>query len=1197
MRHYLLLLLLWSLSSTVSAQYYEVYHITESDGLLNDNVYSLYQDSISGVLFAAHPSGISRIYGRHIETIPIAENKSSSDIYPFEYIKGEMFYHQYKILADEYERIDLPDKNIAIQITHTETEIDTLPVEVDAYRDSRGHYWLNVETEEGDFELMKIIGDDTIAMELDFQHRSVFTAYFDGAYQVFDVATIMEEDEHGHMWMQTEEGYMVMFDTTGQNPIVTSIKVPNFWDVHDMGDGCILISSYADPEHPNGFYIFQDEELIKFIETERIPRFFKGPKGSAYIADKGKLFKYTHEGLRFILELDYIQDIQFDKEGKEYIWEEAQNYTSHFIQRYKGNMKTIYSSMDVNYDMKVSPNGIIWIASNVGLIEITPSSTSYSSYPFASEESPRAFYYTGNNKHGLNFYDAVPFLAYGDDKRFEVQADLFQAFISDNGFFYGHFLNLDHDMKDLEETFYSIDTNGVLRQLPMEGLDPYDYRLNNDYYGDLYKDQFFLNSNLGAYKYNGNGFTKYPVPLEPTEKHKLELAFGSGSFQLFNLVENHLDFKRKKVVASKIFNYETSTFEDPNWDIDPYMLIRYYGGIGKNFMGKVSQENKVMSRYNGKSSIIDIPISQVNDSLITSIFNKDLWLEDPIVDQNNVYYFPAAIHGLLIFLPEKNEFIQLSEKDGLLSNDLENLFFNPDSTELYMSSYQGLQSVPINELVDGKISNAHSWLRNEGMKELGRPQWINDSVLVMHKEKGYIRLNLAEKKVQKPNLIIQSIEIFNKHVDWNEFEAEWKEEGLFSFPTHFVLPSHQNHLTFEFQGVDHFATNPMKYTYQLVGLDQESIISEYGSVSYQNLPSGEYTFMVVATNDSGSDSRHIEIKFQILKPFYEEAWFIFLCVVSFGLILYTLYYARIRALKHQEEVLKQMVKEKTVELEDEKNFALEQKAIIEEKNREIMDSIVYSKKLQDAILPPLDAIKEALPRSFVFFNPKDVVSGDFYWFERNEDTIFLACADCTGHGVPGAMVSLVCANALNRCVNEFKIHDPAKILNTARKLVIRTFAKSGEGMKDGMDISLCAIKGDQLTFAGAYNPAWIVRNKAEAIPEHERIIELESNDSHKIVQVKADKQPVALFDEMKDFNSTQLELKDGDTVYLFSDGFSDQFGGATGKKLKAPNFRKLLLSYHSFDMKSQREKLAMAFEEWKGQLEQIDDVCVIGVRI
>lgn len=255
-----------------------------------------------------------------------------------------------------------------------------------------------------------------------------------------------------------------------------------------------------------------------------------------------------------------------------------------------------------------------------------------------------------------------------------------------------------------------------------------------------------------------------------------------------------------------------------------------------------------------------------------------------------------------------------------------------------------------------------------------------------------------------------------------------------------------------------------------------------------------------------------------------------------------------------------------------------QKALVEEKNREIVDSINYAKRLQQAILPPPKMIKEILPESFILYKPKAIVAGDFYWIEKKDNHILFAAADCTGHGVPGAMVSVICNNALNRSLREYGYTEPGKILDKTRDIVIQEFEKSEDEVKDGMDISLCSIENNILQWAGANNPLWIFR-KGE------------------MIEYKPNKQPIGKYSNQLNFDTHKIELIKGDTIYLFTDGFADQFGGEKGKKFKAANLKNLLLSIQDKNMLSQKDIIDGVFEDWKGKYEQVDDVCLIGVRI
>mgnify|MGYP005824724601 CR=1 FL=1 len=264
-----------------------------------------------------------------------------------------------------------------------------------------------------------------------------------------------------------------------------------------------------------------------------------------------------------------------------------------------------------------------------------------------------------------------------------------------------------------------------------------------------------------------------------------------------------------------------------------------------------------------------------------------------------------------------------------------------------------------------------------------------------------------------------------------------------------------------------------------------------------------------------------------------------------------------------------------------KNDKLERAyVVVEEKNKEILDSITYAKRIQNAILPTSKLVKEYLPNSFILYKPKDIVAGDFYWLEHKEGKLLFAAADCTGHGVPGALVSVFCNNGLNRSVREYGLTDPGKILDKTREIVISEFEKSEEEVKDGMDISICSLdlSSNNLLWSGANNPLWIIRKD-------------------ELLEIKPDKQPIGVIDNPTPFTTHQISLQKGDNIYIFTDGFQDQFGGDKGKKYKPANFKNLLLSISNKSMEQQRAIIDDTFNNWKGNLDQLDDVCIIGVKV
>ncbi|ASS48051.1 MAG: hypothetical protein A3D31_00820 [Candidatus Fluviicola riflensis] len=256
--------------------------------------------------------------------------------------------------------------------------------------------------------------------------------------------------------------------------------------------------------------------------------------------------------------------------------------------------------------------------------------------------------------------------------------------------------------------------------------------------------------------------------------------------------------------------------------------------------------------------------------------------------------------------------------------------------------------------------------------------------------------------------------------------------------------------------------------------------------------------------------------------------------------------------------------------------------LLELKNQEILDSISYAKRIQSAILPPKKLVNEWLVNSFIIYKPKDIVAGDFYWMEAMDNTIIFAAADCTGHGVPGALISVVCHNALNRSVREFGLIDPGAILDKTRDIIIQEFAKSEDDVNDGMDISLCTLntKTLELKWSGANNPLWVVRSLSD-----------------EVVELKANKQPIGKYSKYEAFDTHHVQLNAGDSIYLFTDGFADQFGGPGAKKFKSKNMKDLIFEMKGISMDEQKELLETTFETWKGDLEQVDDVCILGIRV
>jgi tetratricopeptide (TPR) repeat protein len=343
------------------------------------------------------------------------------------------------------------------------------------------------------------------------------------------------------------------------------------------------------------------------------------------------------------------------------------------------------------------------------------------------------------------------------------------------------------------------------------------------------------------------------------------------------------------------------------------------------------------------------------------------------------------------------------------------------------------------------------------------------------------------------------------------------------------------------------------------------------------------------------------------------------------------------------ELQKTEVEKQKILVEEQKGVVEQQKLLVEEKNKEIVDSINYAKRLQDAILPPLSEVIKALPESFILYKPKDIVAGDFYWLERvtslnlfqgrdfersqpdmpsplgegKDEVILIAAADCTGHGVPGALVSVVCSNALNQAVKEFGISEPGKILDKVRDLVLETFGKSEDNVQDGMDISLLALtlpspKGEGATDATVAKSSYKAKTDT-SLPlgrDGVRVQWSGANNSlwyilnGQMIEIAPDKQPIGKYYNTKPFTTHTINIPKGSPLgsggavfYLFTDGYADQFGGPKGKKFKYAQLQEKLLAISHQPLAEQKTILEQTFEQWKGKLEQVDDVLVIGIRV
>lgn len=551
-------------------------------------------------------------------------------------------------------------------------------------------------------------------------------------------------------------------------------------------------------------------------------------------------------------------------------------------------------------------------------------------------------------------------------------------------------------------------------------------------------------------------------------------------------------------------------------------------------------------------------------------------------------------------------FDYISEKDGLSNNSIRS-FMQDASGNLWIATERGLNYI-VNK--PGSEKGIHVYTSADGLKANN----FFNSVLIDKNNviwwgNGKALTNIDLKHYQLPDkapvIQLNSLLLEQTFIDFYSLRDTLKSgyrvevgdkdkkdlrrvnfervKSFYNYPTNLSLPYNINHIEFEFSAIDWAATDKIMYQYMLGGLDEDwSPLTSENKASYNNIPNGAYVFKVKAIGIANKWSEVFEYPFTIRPPWYKTLWAYALYVIVFIGIVVGFNNIRTRSLKARQQELEQIVAERTAEV-------VEQKELIEEKQKEIVDSINYAKRIQSAMLASDHLFSKNLKNYFVLFQPKDIVSGDFYWASAIAGGKFvLVTADSTGHGVPGAMMSMLNISCLNEAINERKHTSPAAILDHARQRIISSLAEDGseEGGKDGMDCSVIVFdfNENKLTYAAANNPVWIVRKN--------------ESGERSILELKPDRMPVGK--HAKDsipFTEQVIDLKPGDVIYTLTDGFADQFGGPKSKKFTYKRLKEILINISEKSSAGQKEEPLNDFSNWRGTQEQVDDVLIIGVKV
>lgn len=537
-------------------------------------------------------------------------------------------------------------------------------------------------------------------------------------------------------------------------------------------------------------------------------------------------------------------------------------------------------------------------------------------------------------------------------------------------------------------------------------------------------------------------------------------------------------------------------------------------------------------------------------------------------DKDGVLWFGSDGKG--VFRLDGDEVHQLTTEEGLYSNFCYDIIADAKG-KIWVGHRDNIS------IFDTETKSFSYYGRSEGLLH----DKINTNAVYKDDEeniwfattRGAIRYNPKFEVMthRGPITNITAINILNKNIEMKN---------------NIKLPYEEYYMEFEFVGISFKNPDAVRYKWKLEGWDLDwTDESPFNVAKYTKLPEGNYTFKVMSSTAGEWDENNVaSFSFRISVPWFRSPWFYAFCFIAIVLLVYSIVRYRTFRLEADKQQLEQIVQERTIEVVAQKED-IEKKSIEIAKNaKSITDSIKYAKRIQKAIFPTHAHIKKLLPESFILFRSKGIVSGDFYWVDQKNDKVMFAAVDCTGHGVPGAFMSIVANNLLNQAVNEHGHTQPSLILDELNKGISETLHQTYEEstVKDGMDIAMCALdyKKKILQFAGAYNPLYLLRDG-------------------ELQEIKGDKFPIGVFvgEELKKFANHEIELKEGDTIYIFSDGFADQFGGPFGKKFKLSRFKELITSISKHPIDKQYELLDQALTDWQGDLEQVDDIVVIGIRI
>lgn len=745
-------------------------------------------------------------------------------------------------------------------------------------------------------------------------------------------------------------------------------------------------------------------------------------------------------------------------------------------------------------------------------------------------------------------------------------------------------------------------SDGNLWLATNNGLSFVEYQSDVSYYnytygieGDIqdiisYNDILFVASSKGIYKESGVRFEPTTINFSAWQFTKTKTGLYCATAE--GVYEINASQQFKKVIKGNFNNIE--------WINNQFFISGPQGVV-------ITDEAFVVKKQ------INIPLSQTLKIYYDTI-NREVWIgtatsgviritSNLIFDiytqddgLNEAWAKPISNHtGKLVFATTQglHRFIYEDEMRKLLPDSLKNIpefyrgAFEPlqnsseEITEIF--TFKGKQMcVVANEIKEFKNDKFYKSAYNHlDFGRINNVKKFSEDVFICTSE-GIILLE-QNAPIIRTNFLLSMSQIF---------------AGNNNIPLDSAVTINykNNNLYFVFQAPNYIHGTYVKYRYKLDEFNSQwSEEINDNHITLNNLREGNYTLKIQAENSLGEKSNVISFSFYISPPWFRTVIaYIIYAIILLGIFWLSISISR-RHLKSKNEELEKIVLERTREI-------AHQKELIEEKHLEITDSINYAQRIQSALMTNDEHWESISNDHFILFKPRDVVSGDFYWAYQNDEIAIWVAADCTGHGVPGAFMSMLGIGFLNEIVIEAKVYNPSEILNSLRSKIIKALEQKGSDneRKDGMDICLCCLEknSNKLTVAGANNPLLFITKNAEKAKSFNDSKMIVLNERY-LVTISGDKMPVGKYvNDNVPFTQQEINIEEGDLCYSFTDGFPDQFGGADGKKFMIKRFKQLLIENAHLPMIEQTALLDTTIINWikNGNAEQIDDICIVAVK-